>query len=157
MTAFFQWINSLAPAPLKQAHPEVRRFIKFAIVGLIGAVVDFSVLNILVYVVGIPEEFANIISVTCAVVSNFTWNRLWTFPESQEHAVHTQFGQFLVVNLVGLAINEFVFVVAKNWLFEPMFPTNDRIALNVAKACAIGIVLFWNFGANRFTTYRHIK
>ncbi len=157
MTAFFEWINSLAPAPIKQAHPEVRRFIKFAIVGAFGALVDFTVLNILVFVVGMPEEIANIFSVSCAIVSNFTWNRLWTFPESQEKAIHTQFGSFALVNLVGLAINEVVFVAALNLFFEPMFPGNLKLALNLAKAVAIGVVLFWNFFANRVTTYRHIK
>ena len=157
MTAFFQWVNSLAPAPIKQAHPEVRRFIKFAIVGLIGALVDYTVLFLLHFGFGIPEEYANLVSVTCAIISNFTWNRLWTFPESQEHAVHTQFGQFAVVNLIGLAINEFVLLTAYHLAFQPMFPTNEKLGLGLAKACAIGVVLFWNFGANRITTYRHIK
>ncbi len=157
MTAFFQWINSLAPASIKQAHPEVRRFIKFAIVGGIGALVDYTVLFVLHFAFGVPEEYANIVSVTCAIISNFTWNRLWTFPESQDHAVHTQFGQFAVVNLIGLAINEAVLLAALHWIFEPMFPANEGIALGLAKAMAIGIVLFWNFGANRLTTYRHIK
>lgn len=157
MTAFFQWINSLAPAPLKQAHPEVRRFVKFAIVGGFGAIVDFTVLNILVFIVGVPKEYANLVSVTCAIISNFTWNRLWTFPESQEHALHTQFGTFFLMNLIGLAINQFVFLASSHYIFEPMFPTHKTIDLNLAKAVAIGIVLFWNFGANRLTTYRHIK
>ncbi len=157
MTAFFQWINSLAPAPIKQAPPEMRRFIKFAIVGAFGALLDFAILNFLVFVVGMPEEFANIISVSCAIISNFTWNRLWTFPESQEKPVHTQFGSFALVNLVGLAINEVVFVATLNLVFEPMFPGNIKLALNLAKAVAIGVVLFWNFFANRVTTYRHIK
>ncbi len=156
MTEFFQRVNSLAPRSVREAHPELRRFIKFAIVGFIGAVVDFSVLNFLVFVVGIPEEYANLVSVTAAIISNFTWNRLWTFPESQTNAVHTQFVQFAIVNLVGLAINEAVLLAADHWVFEPMF-SDQKIALNLAKACAIGIVLFWNFGANRVTTYRHIK
>ncbi len=157
MTAFFDWVNSLAPAPLRQAHPEVRRFIKFAIVGAFGALVDYTVLFVLHFAFGMPEEYANLISVTCAIISNFTWNRLWTFPESQDHAVHTQFGQFATVNLIGLAINEVVLLTTNHWVFEPVFPGNEKISLGLAKACAIAVVLFWNFGANRITTYRHIK
>ncbi len=159
MTSFFQWVNSLAPQSLRQAHPELRRFIKFAIVGLIGAVVDFSILNILVFVFLIPEEYANLVSVTAAIVSNFTWNRLWTFPESKQHAVHTQFVQFAIVNIIGLALNEGVLLFTEHVIFEPLFhqQTVGPLALNLAKLCAIGVVLFWNFGANRVTTYRHIK
>ncbi len=156
MINFFERVNSLAPQSIRQAHPEVRRFIKFAIVGLIGAIVDYSVLFLLVFEFGIPEEWANIVSVTCAIISNFTWNRLWTFPESQNHAVHTQFVQFAVVNVIGLAINEFVLLTTDHLIFEPLMH-EQKLALALAKACAIGVVLFWNFGANRVTTYRHIK
>ncbi len=156
MTNFFARVNSLAPRRVRQAHPEVRRFIKFAIVGGIGAMVDYAVLFLLVFEFGVAEEYANLVSVTCAIISNFTWNRLWTFPESQDHAVHTQFVQFAVVNLIGLAINEAVLLFTDHWIFEPFFQ-EQKLALALAKACAIGVVLFWNFGANRVTTYRHIK
>ncbi len=156
MTSFFERVNSLAPQSVRQAPPEIRRFIKFAIVGLVGAVVDYAVLFLLVFEFGIPEEWANIVSVTCAIISNFTWNRLWTFPESQNHAVHTQFVQFAVVNLIGLAINEGVLLATDHFIFEPLVH-EQKLALALAKACAIGVVLFWNFGANRVTTYRHIK
>ncbi len=156
MTDFFERVNALAPQRVRAAHPEVRRFIKFAIVGFVGAMVDYTVLFSLVFGFGIPEEFANLVSVTCAIISNFTWNRLWTFPESQNHAAHTQFAHFAIVNLIGLAINEAVLLFTDYVIFEPLLH-DQKIALALAKACAIGVVLFWNFGANRITTYRHIK
>lgn len=157
MTDFFERVNALAPRRLQVAHPEVRRFIKFAVVGGIGAVVDFTVLNVLVFVFGVPKFYANIVSVICAIISNFTWNRLWTFPESQEHKLHSQFGKFALVNLIGLGINQLVFLSADQFIFEPLFAPHKTISLNLAKAAAIGVVLFWNFGANRLWTYRHIK
>ena len=156
MTDFFLRVNMLAPQRVREAHPEVRRFIKFAIVGAIGAVVDYAVLFVLVFAFGVAEEYANLVSVTCAVISNFTWNRLWTFPESQDHALHSQFAQFAGVNLIGLVINEVVLLATDHWIFEPAFH-DQKIALGLAKACAICVVLFWNFGANRLTTYRNIK
>ncbi len=133
---------------------ELTRFMKFAIVGAIGAVVDFSVLNFLVLGFGTPKFFGNLISVTCAIFSNFIWNRLWTFPESRERALHPQFGQFALVNLVGLAINEFVFLTVDALIFGPIFGT--PLDFNLAKGVAILVVLFWNFGANRRWTYRGI-
>ncbi|HEY6042933.1 MAG TPA: GtrA family protein [Anaerolineae bacterium] len=157
MTRLFHQVNSLAPDWLKGQPIEIRRFIKFFIVGGFGAVVDFTVLNLLVLFVGMPKVYANIISVSFAIISNFTWNRLWTFPESREHAVHHQFIQFALVNLVGLAINTGVFLLTDQYIWLPTLPNHPTIALNLAKACAIGVVLFWNFGANRLWTYRHIK
>jgi putative flippase GtrA len=133
---------------------EVTRFAKFAAVGAVGAVVDFGVLNLLVLRFGWPKEYANLVSVTCAIFSNFIWNRLWTFPESRERPLHTQFGQFALVNIAGLAINQFVFVTSDSAIYAGAFP--HPLDYNVAKATAILVVLFWNFIVNRRWTYRGI-
>ncbi|MEW5720743.1 MAG: GtrA family protein, partial [Chloroflexota bacterium] len=133
---------------------ELTRFMKFAAVGAIGAVVDFSVLNLLVLGVGVPKEYANLVSVTCAIFSNFTWNRLWTFPESRERPVHTQFGKFALVNVIGLGINQIVFLMTDALIFGELFP--HPVDYNFAKATAIIVVLFWNFFVNRNWTYRGI-
>ncbi len=135
-------------------HGELTRFVKFAIVGAIGATVDFAVLNVLVLGLGVPKEYANLVSVSCAIVSNFTWNRLWTYPESRERPLHTQFGQFALVNLFGLAINQTVFLLTDAWIFHALLPAPWDY--NAAKATAIIVVLFWNFFINRKWTYRGI-
>ncbi|RME12117.1 MAG: GtrA family protein [Ardenticatenia bacterium] len=130
---------------------EIKRFIKFAIVGAIGAVVDFSVLNLLVLVAGLSPLVANPFSFTAAVISNFTWNRLWSFPESRSRPVTTQLGQFFTVNLIGLLLNQAIFTTVLHLLGTHIPHPWDY---NLAKAIAIGLVLFWNFGANRLWTYR---
>ena len=150
---------------------ELERFIKFAIVGIIGAVVDFTVLNItkrLFENLGLgvgwnaslePHQIqlvaANTISFSVAVLSNFTWNRLWTFPESRERPIRTQLPQFTVVNVVGWVLNTVLLLVMDQFVFQNFF--NERISYNLAKAFATGVVLFWNFGVNRMWTYRGIK
>jgi putative flippase GtrA len=133
---------------------ELSRFVRFALVGAFGAVVDFGVLNLLVLAAGWPKEFANLVSTSCAIVSNFTWNRLWTFPESRERPLHAQFGQFLVVNLIGLAINQFLFTTTDALVFDSLAP--HPLDYNLAKGTAIIVVLFWNFIVNRNWTYRGI-
>ncbi len=133
---------------------EFTRFLKFAIVGTLGAAVDFGVLNLLVLAFGVPKEYANLVSVSCAIFSNFIWNRLWTFPESRDHPLHISFGKFALVNLFGLAINQFVFVTTDALVFAPAFP--HPLDYNFAKAVAILVVLFWNFFVNRRFTYRGI-
>ncbi len=157
VTAFFERVNALAPQRMREAHPEVKRFIKFMIVGGFGAMLDVTVLNVLILVFGVPKFYANIISVSCAIVSNFTWNRLWTFPESRQQPLTSQLGKFATVNIVGLGINQIVFLVTDLYLFLPMMPQHETLAYNLAKLCAIGVVLFWNFGINRIWTYRSVK
>jgi len=140
-------------ARAKSQRAEFLRFAKFAIVGTIGAVVDYSVLNLGVQVFTLPLLLANAISFTVAVLSNFTWNRLWTYPESRSEPLLPQLGQFGLVNLAGLGINELI-LFSLNPYVSRLWP---RWGYNISKAVAIGVVLFWNFGINRIWTYRKIK
>ena len=132
---------------------ELERFIKFAIVGTIGTVVDFSVLNLMHKVFHWSLVASKSLSFTCAVLSNFTWNRLWTFPESRKRPIRTQLLQFALVNVIGLGINILVLVNLAA-LFSHFIP--DPFDYNLANAIATIIVLFWNFGINRIWTYKGI-
>jgi putative flippase GtrA len=133
---------------------ELERFLKFAVVGGIGMVVDLGVLTFCREVLGVPLSIAVGLGFSVAVLSNFTLNRLWTFPESRQLPIGRQFGQFALVNIVGLGINELVVLG-----LHPVFlnVAQDPAAYLTAKIIAIGIVLFWNFFANRAWTYRSIK
>ncbi len=135
------------------SRKERRRFMKFAVVGAIGALVDFAVLNFMLLVVGLVWYVAATIGIGAAVVSNFTWNRLWSFPESRSRPVLAQFGQFALINVVGLGINLGIMTLMMN-VFLPLVGVPHPLDVNVAKATAIGVVLFWNFGVNRLWTYK---
>ncbi len=147
----FARIAASSPFPAK----ELERFVKFGIVGTIGAIIDFAILNLLVVGLGWPDLLANAVSFTCAVLSNFTWNRLWTYPETRQQPLLPSLGQFAVVSMFGLAINSVVFYFAKMEL--EMHGVHEHVALNIAKALAIMVVLFWNFIVNRLWTFRHVE
>ena len=133
---------------------EITRFLKFAIVGAIGMVVDLAVLTFGREVLGLSLSLAVGLGFTVAVISNFTWNRLWTFPESRTRPIATQLGQFAVINLIGLALNELIVLGLHPLVGEVLV---DPPAYLAAKVIAIGVVLFWNYGANRIWTYRGIR
>ncbi|MCD6519612.1 MAG: GtrA family protein [Anaerolineae bacterium] len=132
---------------------EMVRFVKFSVVGAFGAVVDFSILNLGIQVFGLAKWLANTFSFSAAVLSNFTWNRLWTFPESRERPLIPQLGQFFAVNVMGYLINQAVFLSLDHFVFRPW----GTLGYNISKAIAIGVVLFWNFGINRIWTYKGIR
>ena len=141
---------------------ELKRFLKFATVGAAGSVTDFTVLNILIQVFGVSLFIGNAVSFTAAVCQNFILNRLWTFPESRQRNAGRQMVQFTIVSLIGLAINQVVFLGVHK-LLEPYWMdwvANPKLAFtlsyNFAKLIAIGVVLFWNFFVNRMWTYRGI-
>ena len=141
---------------------ERTRFLKFAAVGLFGAVVDFGVMNSLVTFVHAPFVAAGTISFICAVISNFIWNRFWTYPESRSKPLIGQLGQFALVNAAGLLIRLPILNIG-----EPAF---DKLLLNLpiavkshqfishngTLALAVGIVMMWNFFINRYWTYNDV-
>jgi putative flippase GtrA len=129
---------------------EVERFIKFGLVGVLGTVIDMGILNLLILLLGVPKFWANTCSFTAAALSNFTWNRLWTFPESRQRPLGRQLGQFFAVSLGGYAINQILFLSLSAWVFGGW----GTLGYNVAKFIAIIVVLFWNFTINRIWTYR---
>lgn len=145
---------------------EFNRFWKFAVVGSIGAVVDFGTFNLLRGALGIPPALAQACSFSLAVLSNFIWNRYWTYPDSRsKHTLH-QAGQFLLVNLIGLAIRTPVFVLTQPGLVRLVERTLEggslplgavAIGSNLALAVAVVVVLFWNFGVNRVWTYSDVE
>ncbi|MCB9107490.1 MAG: GtrA family protein [Anaerolineales bacterium] len=141
-----------------KAKKEAKRFIKYGIVGVLGTIIDFSILNFLIFVVGWSTPFgklmANIVSTSVAIISNFVCHRAWTFPESQSRKKRTQLAQFTIVSLVGLLLNTLVFYLVSHYVFELFFPM--AIAVQLAKATASVVILFWNFGANRVWTYRNL-
>jgi hypothetical protein len=69
---------------------ERTRFIKFLIVGTIGAVVDFGSFNLLTGVFRLPPVPSSVVSFLAAVTSNFFFNRHWTYPDSRSKPVSRQ-------------------------------------------------------------------
>jgi putative flippase GtrA len=144
-------------------HKQERvRFVRFAIVGTIGAVVDFSVFNLMISVFGIEPVVANVISFSVAVASNFIWNRYWTYPDSRSKRIRRQLVEFFIVNLIGVLIRTVLFLPLEHF-FESFFSgfslplSNDFLAHNTALACGMVIVLFWNFFVNRYWTYADVE
>jgi len=148
----------------EEATRERTRFIRFAIVGTVGAVVDFSVFNLLIQVFHVVPVWANVFSFSVAVISNFIWNRLWTFPDSRSKRIRRQLSEFFVVNLVGVLIRTPIFAWleprtlawAAEFLQGRPLPV-DFIGHNSALGAAMIIVLFWNYFVNRYWTYADVK
>jgi putative flippase GtrA len=142
---------------------ERRRFYRFAIVGTIGAAIDFSVFNLLIQLAGFRPVLANVFSFSAAVISNFIWNRFWTYPDSRSKRIRRQLAEFFTVNLIGVLIRTPVFAFLEprtvrlaNILFRNPPVTPDFIGHNAALAISMVLFLFWNFFINRYWTYADI-
>jgi len=162
--------------PSPRLRREFSRFVKFLIVGTIGAIIDFGTFNLLTSLLGIWSVAASTLSFIAAVTSNFIWNYHWTYPDSRSKPLGKQAVQFILVNLVGLAIRTPVFAFSEKPFTqfsteflaalpplilpgaESILPLSDLVlGRNLALALAVIIVLFWNFGINRIWTYSDVR
>lgn len=138
------------------------RFLKFAAVGTIGALIDFGVMNFMSHVFAMRLVYAGTISFICAVISNFILNRYWTYPDSRSRHILHQLGMFFLVNAAGIAIRipilhfvEPVTLVYFNKIAARALSA-EFLAKNFTLALAVGIVMLWNFFINRYWTYNDI-
>ncbi len=140
---------------------ELERFIKFAVVGTIGFALDFGIGFTLIEGFSWDIIPGNTIGFVAAVISNFILNRYWTYPDSREKSILAQLGQFAVVSIVGLFINNGVVFGLEPVFAGPMGFVNDLTGMALsgfvpAKLVATMVVLFWNFFVNRYWTYNDV-
>jgi putative flippase GtrA len=145
---------------------ERERFLKFAVVGAFGAVVDFGSFHLLMSFLNLAPEWAQAVSFTLAISSNFIWNRVWTYPDSRSKPISNQLVTFFLVNLVGLAIRTPIFTnleepfrnLFEGFSFIPLgIITADRLGYTFALGIAVVVVMFWNFFINRVWTYNDVE
>ena len=142
---------------------EQKRFVKFALVGALGAIIDFIVMNVLSHWASMPLVYAGTISFIVAVINNFTWNRFWTYPESRSRPLFNQLGMFFLVNAAGVAIR----IPTLHYLEPPVlkfvqdtfhltYISAEVYARNLTLAAAVLVVMLWNYFINRYWTYNDI-
>jgi len=143
---------------------ERTRFLRFMMVGAVGTIIDFGVSNLLIHVFAFSLVLAGSISFICAVFSNFTLNRYWTYPDSRTKAIHHQLAQFTLVSIIGLGLRVVTLAILEPIVYEfvqttslPFDLSAKVVADNLTLALAIAIVTLWNFFANRYWTYSDVE
>jgi putative flippase GtrA len=81
------------------------QLIKFATVGLLGAVVDYAIYLTLTRLMSLGYLEARAVSVMCAILNNFLLNKWWTFKCGQSKKGVSEYLRFFVVSLLSLCVN----------------------------------------------------
>lgn len=144
---------------------EQKRFVKFLIVGVISSFVDFGFMNLFTLLFNIPLIIAQGLSFLIAVLESFMLNRFWIYPDSRSKSQYNQFMQFFLINLVGIGIRTLLIPVfyrlinsiLSNSSIELFSRLKNVISQNASLAIVVGIVLLWNFFANRYWTYSDVS
>lgn len=130
---------------------EIQRFFRFSVVGFSGTLLDFGTL-IALKILGMGTLLAATLAFSVGLVNNFIWNYHWTYADTQTKWLGLQFGQFALVSGLGLALNNLC-VLSLESLAVAWMP-DLSLAYLPAKVMATGIVVFWNYFANRYWTFK---
>jgi dolichol-phosphate mannosyltransferase len=147
---YFDYLRHLLR--LRIARLPVNRFVRFAMVGLSGVVVDMGLL----YLLSDPSTLhwgltrSKLIAAEMAIINNFIWNDLWTFRDISAHQNKARlrlrrFAKFQLICLGGLALNTLLLNFQFNVLGMNRY---------LANAIAIGVVTGWNFYLNLKLSWR---
>jgi putative flippase GtrA len=112
----------------------MRRWLKFNAVGMIGAVVQLSVLAVLTRL-GVQYLIATALAVECAVLHNYVWHTRWTWKGRPG-----SLWRFHLANgLASVVLNLIWMSVFKGWLGLPLVVANLlAIALTSVANFALG-------------------
>jgi putative flippase GtrA len=175
-------INAIAArSGSPQRQKEVARFLRFALVGISGAVIDISLVYVLQATILPPIPgtinviLATAIAFVTAVVSNFTWTRLWVYPDSRSKSIRRQLAMFTMISVIGGVTRTAWIAFSHSFIGVLMMPlalpfiqlfrpgydpgplATEKLGTLVALLIAMVIVMLWNFFANRYWTYNDIQ
>jgi dolichyl-phosphate beta-glucosyltransferase len=126
-----------------------RTFVRFAIVGASGTIVDYSSFYVLTRLTLLEPLVANPIAVEIAIIWNFFWNNRWTF--SAREVAAPVWKRFLIFQFVALG----GMLLSQNSLF--IFNRALNIFDLLAKALTIPIVAIFNYVTNSRWTFRDMS
>ena len=130
---------------VKINSPKHEEIIKFAIVGGGGFLVNMGLLFILTRYLSVRLEIASLIAIEVAILSNFSWNNIWTFRKR-----HTQnsfgsrlFRYHLVSGLAGI-VNYLVLILLVNVFgLHDMF--SNLIGITIASVINFTLNSLWTW------------
>ena len=119
-----------------------RQFSAFVIVGLIAAVAHYGTLIGLVEARIMGPVPATLLGFLAGAIVSHALNRRFAFASDRPH--REAMWRFGVVSVVGFVLTGLIMAVLTGALNAPYLP---------AQVLTTGIVLFWNFLANRYWTF----
>jgi len=160
-----QSTNSLFQAVARREG--FRQFVKFCIVGASSTLIDLTIYLFLIEVFHLQRFVGSLdttrivaqsISFVFAVSNGFFWNNRWTFRAGGVTPAKTRYGKFVLTNLIGLSLN----LLILRLVAHAVPPAIERVldahlhdpAGFVGKVTATFVVVFWNFCASKYWTFK---
>lgn len=121
-------------------HKLIDQFLKFGVVGAIATAIDFGVMVALTEFAGWDPVLSAGVSFVVSLVFNYVASMRFVFERRNDLSRAQEFAIFVVLSLVGLAINEVLMWIGVNVL---------SVSYVVVKVGATCVVMLWNFASRK--------
>ena len=105
---------------------------KFGVVGVIATVIDFGIMNLLHYGLGLNILIANTSGFIISLIFNYLASMKYVFAHKEGMSRRREFIIFVVLSVIGLVLNDGI-VLALN--------AGLGLEANIAKICATALVM----------------
>ena len=111
------------------------QIMKFGVVGVIATVIDYGIMNLLHYGLGLNILIANTSGFIVSLIFNYLASMKYVFAH-KEGMSRREFIIFVVLSVIGLALNDGIVLTLNAGL---------GLEANIAKICATALVMVYNF------------
>jgi putative flippase GtrA len=123
-----------------QGPRTVGRFLRFALVGASGVVVNAVLLLLLVERLGVPVLLASLLSIEVSTLSNWSLNRAWTWRDRREPGgMMASLGRYHAVAVGGMALQ---------WTVLGLMLQFTGVHYLVGSLAGVAVGTLWNFLGN---------
>lgn len=112
------------------------QIMKFGVVGVIATVIDFGIMNLLHYGLGLNILIANTSGFIISLIFNYLASMKYVFAHKEGMSRRREFVIFVVLSVIGLAINNLCM-----WAGVELLGVHYLIV----KIFATAVVMVWNF------------
>ena len=114
---------------------------KFGVVGVIATVIDFGIMNLLHYGLGLNILIANTSGFIISLIFNYLASMKYVFAHKEGMSRRREFIIFVVLSVIGLGLNDLYMFVGVTFL---------SIGYQAMKAIATFLVTWYNYFSRRF-------
>ena len=115
---------------------DIKRFLKFSVVGASGVIVNLGLLYVFVRFLGLNKFLSGALAIELSILNNFFWNNLWTWRERRAESVLLRLLKYYLASASTSALGNYV-----------VFAFLLRLGLNylLADLIGIGVAVIINF------------
>lgn len=129
-----------------------KRIRRFSFIGLINAIIDFSVYGLLIYFFSFHHVLAHLCAFMVANINSFFCNAIWTFDNLKKDQLKKQMLSFYKVTGIGLILSTATVYLGEK-VIAPYF-VGGYGASFVAKVIAMFVSLIWNYLGSWFFVFK---